>query len=186
MIEYQIEFRNIRNPRIEIRGRMVFLVTPGKLADPDRLIEQRRDWILSRLKHLEKLEQEASRRFDVPFLKKQVEERLKRREELKKELLARIGAYARPFAEKLGVSYKRICIRRQRTKWGSASFRGNLNFNIKLAFVHEDVLKMIVFHEVLHLKIMRHDREFKSILKSEFSQYRDLCRMLKCYSLVLL
>ncbi|MDD5065758.1 MAG: DUF45 domain-containing protein [bacterium] len=178
--------KKVRYHRIMIKNRKVFLVTPKKLRDPDRLIEQRRDWILAKLGQMEKVEQEAGKMIDVPLLRKEFGERMQDRDGVKKELKQRISGLAGLYADRLDVEYNRISIKDQRSKWGSASMKGNLNFNIRLAFVHEDVLRMIVFHEVLHLRIMRHNREFKSYLKQEFVNYKELCRMLRYYSYLLM
>ncbi len=85
---------------------------------------------------------------------------------LRKELKERIES-----AEKLtGLRPERFFIREQVTKWGSCSSRGNLNFNLRLAFVPSDFLDYIVLHEALHLRYMNHGKDFKRELKEAYGR----------------
>ena len=59
-------------------------------------------------------------------------------------------------AEALGVSYRRIEIRDQRTRWGSCSPRGTLSFNWRLVLAPFDVLDYVVVHELCHLREPNH------------------------------
>ena len=59
------------------------------------------------------------------------------------------------YAEKLGVTYWRITIRNQRTRWGSCSQKRNLNFNCLLMLVPPEVLDSVIVHELCHIKILR-------------------------------
>lgn len=64
------------------------------------------------------------------------------------------------FAKQMGVTYKRITIRSQRTRWGSCSSKDNLNFNCLLMLAPEDVLDYVIVHELCHLKEMNHSKRF--------------------------
>jgi predicted metal-dependent hydrolase len=60
----------------------------------------------------------------------------------------------------LGRPNRRITIRDQRTRWGSCSGDGNLNFSWRLILAPETVLDYVVAHEVAHLAEMNHGRRF--------------------------
>ena len=60
----------------------------------------------------------------------------------------------------LGVSYGRITIRSQHTRWGSCSAKGNLNFNCLLMLCPEEVRNYVVIHELCHRKEMNHSPAF--------------------------
>ncbi len=78
--------------------------------------------------------------------------------------LAVIPERVRFYAEKLGVKYGRITIRNQRTKWGSCSSKGNLNFNCLLMATPPEVLDSVIVHELCHRLHMNHSREFYDCL----------------------
>ena len=64
------------------------------------------------------------------------------------------------FAKLVGVSYGRITIRNQRSKWGSCSAKGNLNFNCLLMLAPAQVLDSVIVHELCHRKEMNHSPRF--------------------------
>jgi len=66
--------------------------------------------------------------------------------------------------EKLGLSFNRISIRDQRTRWGSCSSRGNLNFNWRIIMAPPEVVDYIVAHEVAHLRERSHDRRYWALV----------------------
>ena len=64
------------------------------------------------------------------------------------------------FKEVMGLHYKNIFIRGQKTRWGSCSPAGNLTLNWKLLMAPEDIVDYVVIHELAHLKHMNHSKKF--------------------------
>jgi len=85
----------------------------------------------------------------------------------------------RHFAEILGVSYGRITIRSQRTRWGSCSAKGNLNFNCLLMLCPEAVQDYVVIHELCHRKEMNHSDVFWAEVERFCPDYRVHRKWLK-------
>ena len=83
------------------------------------------------------------------------------------------------YAEQIGVSYGRISIRRQKTKWGSCSSAGNLNFNCLLMLAPEFVRDYVVVHELCHRKQMNHSPLFWAEVERILPYYRDSKKWLK-------
>ena len=64
------------------------------------------------------------------------------------------------YAPLVSVTYGRITIRNQRSKWGSCSSKGNLNFNCLLMLTPPAVIDSVVVHELCHRKEMNHSEKF--------------------------
>ena len=79
----------------------------------------------------------------------------------------------------VGVDYGRISIRHQKTRWGSCSAKGNLNFNCLLMLAPEDVRDYVVVHELCHRKEMNHSNAFWAEVARIVPDYREKERWLK-------
>lgn len=83
------------------------------------------------------------------------------------------------FAGIMGVDYGRITVRDQRTRWGSCSAKGNLNFNWRLILAPQEVLDYVVVHELAHRREMNHSHRFWSLVKMVLPDYERRRRWLK-------
>ena len=79
------------------------------------------------------------------------------------------------FAAALGVDYGRVTIRAQRSRWGSCTPQGNLNFNCLLMLTPPEVIDSVVAHELCHRRHMDHSRAFYAELRRVYPDY-DRCR----------
>lgn len=83
------------------------------------------------------------------------------------------------FAERMGISYGRITIRSQRTRWGSCSAKGNLSFNCLLMLCPEAVQDYVVIHELCHRREMNHSAAFWAEVEKYCPGYRAHRKWLK-------
>jgi predicted metal-dependent hydrolase len=87
---------------------------------------------------------------------------------LKRELRRDVEAASRRYAEKLGVTVKRISVRDQTSRWGSCSTTGALSFSWRLIFAPPYVLDYLAAHEVAHLVEMNHSRKFWRLVEGVY------------------
>ena len=83
------------------------------------------------------------------------------------------------FASRMGVSYGRITIRSQKTRWGSCTAQGNLNFNCLLMLTPPEVRDYVVVHELCHRKHLNHSPEFWETVQQYCPGYRVYKKWLK-------
>jgi predicted metal-dependent hydrolase len=106
-------------------------------------------------------------------------ERLRLTEEQgRREAHARISLIAQSEAAALGVTYSRLTVRDQRSRWGSCSSRGALNFNWRLVLAPHDVLDYVVVHEICHLVELNHGPSFWRLVERRRPNYRESKRWL--------
>ncbi len=140
-----------------------------------QFVEEKKDWILE--KYL--LQQERSRRRQeaAPDRDYEKDPALEARyRELARAVISQRAAY---FAAKMGVTFGRISIRAQKTRWGSCSSRGNLNFNWKLILMPPEILDYVVVHELAHRKQMNHSKLFWAEVERVLPDYVKRRRWLK-------
>jgi len=68
------------------------------------------------------------------------------------------------YSQKMGISYGKITIKILKSRWGSCSSKGNLNFNFLLMLMPTDVIDSVIAHEVCHLKELNHSKNFYALL----------------------
>jgi len=85
------------------------------------------------------------------------------------------------YAQKMQVRVGKITIREQKTRWGSCSSQGNLNFNWKLVLMPKRIQEYVVVHELAHRKEMNHSPAFWSIVAAVLPDYSERRKWLKAH-----
>ncbi|RLF51041.1 MAG: M48 family peptidase, partial [Thermoplasmata archaeon] len=134
-IEYEIDYRNIKYPRLEFKTGKLLLVLPRNYKDERKLIEKYKDWIYKKSLIIEEAKKKAK------------EKKIEKRSE--EELKNIIEELTKKFAKELKVNINKIYFRKLKSKWGSCSNKGNLSFNILLKYLPYDLIKYVVFHEIV-------------------------------------
>lgn len=142
------------------------------LSEIESFVRKNEEWLR---KHLEKArkEQEAAASSAEPPL---TMEEIRKLAEDALRVIPRRAAY---FAPLVGVRYGRITIRNQRTRWGSCSGKGNLNFNCLLMLAPPEVLDYVVVHELCHRKEMNHSPRFWAEVERVIPEYKTYEKWLK-------
>lgn len=92
------------------------------------------------------------------------------KEVARSSILAKIKRYNEVYQYRLG----RVSIRNQKTRWGSCSKRGNLNFNYKILFLEEPFADYIVVHELCHLQELNHSQRFWNLVAQVFPNHKSI------------
>lgn len=133
-----------------------------------KFVETKRPWIE---KSLQK-QRELNERKEPPFTAEEIHTLA---DAALKDIPARVARYA----PVVGVTVGRITIRNQKSRWGSCSAKGNLNFNCLLMLCPEDVRDYVVVHELCHRKELNHSPAFWSLVENVLPDYREQYRWLR-------
>jgi predicted metal-dependent hydrolase len=137
-----------------------------------RFVSAKKGWITKKLEHFRK----------NPVSKERLLFRSLGREDYmankdKALALARLGLER--FNQHYKLSYKKITIRNQKSRWGSCSHNGNMSFNYKIVFLQPELQDYIIVHELCHIKELNHSKNFWNLVGEKISNYRELRMKLK-------
>lgn len=161
------EYRIIRSRRktfsmqIDAQGLLLRVPLGATQRQIEQFLREHTRWIET---HLGRLEQQKTAAQVQPLSKQE----LKALAEQAKAVIPRRVAYYAPL---VGVTYGRITIRCQQTRWGSCSAKGNLNFNCLLMLAPPQVLDSVVVHELCHRRHMNHSERFYDEVLRVFPEY---------------
>ena len=172
-ITYEIIKSSRKTIAVEVRQDGSVLVRAPRNCPQSRIdtfLKEKQAWVLAKVE--EQKEKEADSMKIQPL--SEAEQRLYR--DKAREIFEQKVSY---YAQMMGVSYGRIAIRDQKTRWGSCSGEGNLNFNWRLIFAPAGVLDYVVVHELAHRKEMNHSPRFWKVVEDTMPEYRKYQKWLK-------
>lgn len=94
-------------------------------------------------------------------------------------LRAHIHARLVYWSDVYGIAYGTVAIRKQKTRWGSCSRSGNLNFNYRLAFLPPQLRDYVIVHELCHVAEHNHSPRFWVLVARAFPDYAALRSQLR-------
>jgi len=155
--------RRARRMRLVVYGDgSVVLTTPYGLQESavDKFLAGQKQWVLQKLEFFKRADLQA-----VP--------RRSRREYLEHKERARVLVHERIgfFNAIYNYSFNVITIRTQKSRWGSCSRKGNLNFNYRLLFLPESHQDYIIVHELCHLQEFNHSKKFWALVEKTVPAY---------------
>lgn len=140
------------------------------IKEVEEFLREKRDWIIKQINRTKVTSQQAAQ---MGILSDKEIRKLKR--DAKKIIPERVEYYAKLS----GITYNRIFIRLQKSRWGSCSVEGNLNFNALLALMPLGVLDSVVVHELCHRRHMEHSKAFYDEVLEIFPDYKKWDKWLK-------
>lgn len=168
--EYELIRSQRKSLALQVKGDgMVVVRAPLRLPKDkiDSFVMEHRDWI----------EKQKNRVQELSCKRREITEQ-ERLEGIQKALKI-FPERTAFFAERMGVDYGRITVREQKTRWGSCSQKGNLNFNWKLVLMPQEILDYVVVHELAHRKEMNHSARFWAIVEQVLPDYQNRRNELK-------
>lgn len=82
-------------------------------------------------------------------------------------------------ADEMGVTFNRVTIKGQKSRWGSCSREKNLNFNWRLVFVSLEISDSIIYHELAHTVHLNHGKRFYTLLEKHCPNHKKLSQQLR-------
>lgn len=169
---YCLFYRKVKYLRIEVNKDIIRLIVPQKYpVKIDDVMERKKGWIQSKVEQLRELE-DISNRLSLY--------NCENLEEI-------VGRNVNEFGSILKVMPEKIFFRRMKNRWGSCHFRNKkLIFNRRLKFLPEELIRYVVLHEMCHLIVKNHRKEFWLLVKKLDERYEEKERLLSCYNLKLM
>lgn len=148
----------------------VVVTTPFDLRDTvvERFLREKAHWLFAKMSFFRQFEGRAvARRSNADYLK--------HKDDAYRIVAERVNYFNKIY----GFSFNQINIKNQKTRWGSCSRKGNLNFNYKIVFLPQQLSDYIIVHELCHLREFNHSRKFWSLVERGIPDYLGVRNELK-------
>jgi hypothetical protein len=159
-----------RNLRLTVCCDASLVVTkPRGLADilVERFLYAKAGWILTKLDYFKN------------HVSTQLQADPKEYKIYKKEALHLVRRLLAEYNQFYNFKINSIKIKNQKTRWGSCSRQGNLNFSYRLALLPEELARYIIIHELCHLREMNHSARFWCLVSQTCPDYLAKRRQLR-------
>lgn len=170
-VEYHVFHREVKYARLEIKNNELILILPLGVEDHHKLIKKHEKWVYQKISRINRLKEESkNRKLDLTRSKQEFRELVK--------------LLVNEISDQMGSKVNMVSFRRMKTRWGSCSSSGNLNFNTRLRYLPESLIRYVVHHEVCHLQIRKHNKHYWNLVSLTYSNYKDYENELAIYWLL--
>lgn len=152
----------------------IIVTAPSSLRESaaERFVREKTDWLLSKIDFFRQFKGETFTRYGRA-------DYLKHRRAAYELALRRVEYFNQAYKFR----YNAINVKNQKTRWGSCSKRGNLNFNYKIIHLPPRLADYVIVHEVCHLGEFNHSKKFWRLVAKTFPDYREIRVRLNAFSL---
>ncbi|MFC1645254.1 M48 family metallopeptidase [Patescibacteria group bacterium] len=172
-VEYVLKrSRRAKNVRLVIcceSGLTVIVPSQVDTSRVESFIFQKTEWILRKIKEMRNSGKRSL------FHSKTRRDYIACKENARDLVIRRLEFFNKYY----NLDYKRVAIRNQRTRWGSCSSIGNLNFNFRIIFLSDELVDYLIVHELCHLQEMNHSREFWKLVEKTIPDHNELSKRLR-------
>ena len=77
-----------------------------------------------------------------------------------------------PRAARYGIPFPQMKIRLMKKRWGSCSSKGWIQLNLRLIQTPQDAIDYVIFHELSHLQVPYHNKDFYALLDKMLPDWR--------------
>ncbi|MCQ2242327.1 SprT family zinc-dependent metalloprotease [Treponema sp.] len=172
-IDYVIKKSDRRSISVTVGsdGKLLIKAPLGvSVQEVESFLYEKKSWIINRIQKTQK-QNELARQMG-PLSQEDIVQ-------IKKKARQIIPQRVEHYSRLAGIDYNRIFIRLQKSRWGSCSADGNLNFNCLLVLMPLEILDSVVVHELCHRHHMDHSKAFYAEVYKLFPDYRRCDRWLK-------
>lgn len=171
-VEYTLRVsRRARRMRLAVYCDGNFVVTAPRFMSMgaiERFIVSKGSWILDKLGYFKSIS-------GTVFVKGKRKDYLNNRARAMALVRERVEYFNRAY----GFSFNKISIKNQKTRWGSCSRKGNLNFNYKIVHLSDKLADYLIVHELCHLGEFNHSQKFWDLVSREIPDYLKRRKELK-------
>ncbi len=177
-IPYTLKLNN-RSKRIRLavfRGGELVASAPKNtsIENIEKFINRKSQWVINTIN--------KQSRYPLPIKIKNTKAEIV---QYKKQAQVLVEGKIKHFNEFYKFKFNNITIRNQKTRWGSCSRKGNLNFNYKIVLLAEEMADYIIVHELCHLGQFNHSQKFWDLVAQTIHNHKEIRRELKKSSFTL-
>jgi len=165
-VEYRVNYRKIKYPRLEFKTGTLHLILPHE-ENPMDIIENHKNWIDRKENFIKKCLKDAKKKKIV----------VRTEEEFRNIVFNLVNKDSKRLRLKVG----KVFFRKMQTKWASCSTKKNLTINTLMKYLPENLIEYIIYHELTHLLEKRHNERFWNLISNRFINYAELEKGLFSY-----
>jgi len=167
-IDYDVDFRNVRYPRLEFKTGNLLLILPKNFQDDKLTIKKHEKWIYQKNSEIiNALKESKGKKLNM----------IRSREEFNRIIQSLTNLYSK----EMNVNINKVYIKRMKTKWASCSSKKNLTINSLLKHLPKNIIRYVIFHEMMHVFERKHNEKFWNYINQKFKDYKSKERELFIY-----
>jgi predicted metal-dependent hydrolase len=163
--------RKVKYLRLEVDLESIKIIAPvGLEINEKEILEKHRRWIEKRIERLNEIKRIAE---GLEIYKQE-------------NIYNLVEVFVDEISKILSVKPEKILFRKMKKRWGSCNYRKKiLIFNKNLEYLPEELIKHIVIHEMCHLIVRNHNKEFWTLVSKLDPDFKEKRKMLAGYMIKL-